>query len=130
MRVFVYGTLKPGEANYPRYCAGKVAMAIPAIARGQLFALPFGYPAMMHGDDWIYGYLLNFQNPAVLITLDLLEDYQPDRPAHKNEYERVQIPVFDRKRQPQGLAWAYLMQPDRIHRCQGTLIPGGNWSSQ
>jgi len=24
IRVFVYGTLKPGEVNYQRYCEGKV----------------------------------------------------------------------------------------------------------
>ncbi len=27
LRVFVYGTLKPGEANYQKYCAGKVVEA-------------------------------------------------------------------------------------------------------
>ena len=39
MKVFVYGTLKPGECNYLRYCEGKVVDACPAIARGELFAL-------------------------------------------------------------------------------------------
>ncbi|TAH29142.1 MAG: gamma-glutamylcyclotransferase, partial [Oscillatoriales cyanobacterium] len=32
MKVFVYGTLKPGECNYLRYCEGKVVDALPAIA--------------------------------------------------------------------------------------------------
>jgi len=27
IRVFVYGTLKPGEVNYQRYCEGKVIAA-------------------------------------------------------------------------------------------------------
>jgi gamma-glutamylcyclotransferase (GGCT)/AIG2-like uncharacterized protein YtfP len=30
MKVFVYGTLKPGECNYQRYCEGKVVDAYPS----------------------------------------------------------------------------------------------------
>lgn len=50
VRVFVYGTLKPGEANYKRYCAGKVIDVKIALVQGKLFALPMGYPAMTLGD--------------------------------------------------------------------------------
>ena len=42
VRVFVYGTLKPGEANYKRYCAGKVVDVKTAFVQGKLFALPMG----------------------------------------------------------------------------------------
>ncbi|NET53980.1 MAG: gamma-glutamylcyclotransferase, partial [Merismopedia sp. SIO2A8] len=42
-KVFVYGTLKPGEVNYDQYCASKVVEEIRAIAFGELFDLPIGY---------------------------------------------------------------------------------------
>ena len=57
LRVFVYGTLKPGEANYQRYCAGKLVNAQRAMVLGKLFALPAGYPAMTLGDIPVQGYL-------------------------------------------------------------------------
>lgn len=42
VKVFVYGTLKPGESNYQRYCdRSSVVESQRAIALGQLFALPF-----------------------------------------------------------------------------------------
>jgi len=66
VRVFVYGTLKPGEANYKRYCANKVVDVKKAFAQGKLFALPMGYPAMTLGDSQVYGYLLSFSNPRIL----------------------------------------------------------------
>ena len=33
-KVFVYGTLKPGEINYQRYCEGRIAKEEEAIASG------------------------------------------------------------------------------------------------
>ena len=72
MKVFVYGTLKPGECNYRRYCEGKVVEALPAIARGQLFALPIGYPAMVAGEGIVCGFLLRFANCGILVHLGLL----------------------------------------------------------
>jgi gamma-glutamylcyclotransferase (GGCT)/AIG2-like uncharacterized protein YtfP len=55
VRVFVYGTLKPGEANYQRYCAGKVVDAERTSVLGKLFALPMGYPAMTLGEYSVHG---------------------------------------------------------------------------
>jgi gamma-glutamylcyclotransferase (GGCT)/AIG2-like uncharacterized protein YtfP len=43
INVFAYGTLKPGEANYQKYCAGKVVEVKRAIANGKLYDLPIGW---------------------------------------------------------------------------------------
>ncbi len=72
VQVFVYGTLKPGERNYQRYCAGKVVEAQRAFTLGRLFALPMGYPAMTTGADIVHGYLLTFADLAILDALDEL----------------------------------------------------------
>jgi gamma-glutamylcyclotransferase (GGCT)/AIG2-like uncharacterized protein YtfP len=95
VQVFVYGTLKPGEANYKKYCAGKVTDAKLALVQGKLFALPMSYPAMTLGNSKVYGYLLSFPNPRILKELDVLESHQPTRQASKNLYNRQIIEVFD-----------------------------------
>ncbi len=126
--IFVYGTLKPGESNYQRYCAAKVLSAKRVIALGQLFALPFGYPAMTPGESLVQGFLLSFPDSAILCHLDWLEDYHPHRPAAENEYNRQLIEIYNLASASLGKAWAYLMTPEQVHFCDGILIPDGWWS--
>ncbi|NDJ23567.1 gamma-glutamylcyclotransferase [Nostoc sp. B(2019)] len=129
VRVFVYGTLKPGEANYKRYCAGKVADAKPAMLQGKLFALPMGYPAMTLGDSQVHGYLLSFTNPGILKQLDVLEDYQPHRQMSENLYNRQIIEAYEPKGLSLGYAWVYLMSPERVYQFGGVPQPDGWWSN-
>ena len=128
LKVFVYGTLKPGEANYQRYCEGKVVEEQKAIAFGQLYDLPLGYPAMTHGESPVQGFLLTFADPNVLIALDELEEYNPNRLPQENEYERQQLEIYNLSAQSLGRAWVYLMTPDRVQRLGGVLLRSGWWS--
>jgi gamma-glutamylcyclotransferase (GGCT)/AIG2-like uncharacterized protein YtfP len=127
MKVFVYGTLKPGECNYLRYCEGKVVDACPAIARGQLFVLSAGYPAMISGEGKVYGFLLSFADVAILEDLDQLEDYHPQREPAQNEYQRQEIEIFDRNLKSLGTVWAYFMSVDRVRSLGGIWLPDGTW---
>ena len=126
--VFVYGTLKPGQSNYQIYCVGKVVEEKRAIAFGQLFSLPFGYPAMTPGTSHIQGYLLSFSDLQILPQLDWLEDYNPQRPIADNEYYRQQIEVYDTALNSLGTAWAYFMTPQKVRALGGTLLLDGWWS--
>ncbi|BAY48287.1 hypothetical protein SAMD00079811_59080 [Scytonema sp. HK-05] len=128
LKVFVYGTLKPGEANYQRYCAGNVVDTTKAIAQGKLFALPMGYPAMTPGNSPVHGYLLSFTNLDVLKALDELEDYHPDRAASENLYNRKQIETHDPQGHPLGWAWVYIMTQERALQLGGVHLPDGWWS--
>ncbi|QIR37557.1 gamma-glutamylcyclotransferase [Tolypothrix sp. PCC 7910] len=128
LRVFVYGTLKPGEVNYQKYCAGKVIDAKRAIARGKLFALPMGYPAMTLEDSQVQGYLLSFKDSKVLSQLDNLEDYQPQRQISENLYNRQEIEIFNLQGLSLGWAWTYFMSPDRVQQLGGILQPDGWWT--
>lgn len=127
VRVFVYGTLKPGEANYQRYCAN-ILEAKRAIAFGQLFTLPMGYPAMTLGNSPVNGYLLTLSNKFVLQNLDDLEDYNPHRAIAQNLYNRQQIETYDPDLTSLGLAWVYLMTPKQVCAYGGVLVPNGWWS--
>ncbi|MDZ7956874.1 MAG: gamma-glutamylcyclotransferase [Aulosira sp. DedQUE10] len=128
LRVFVYGTLKPGEVNYKRYCAGKVIDTKRAIAPGKLFALPMGYPAMTLEDSQVQGYLLSFPDSEVLSQLDELEDYQPHRQMSENLYNRQQIEIYDLQGLSLGLAWVYIMSPDRVKQLKATPQAYGWWT--
>ncbi|MBG1265546.1 gamma-glutamylcyclotransferase family protein [Nostoc sp. WHI] len=128
VRVFVYGTLKPGEANYKKYCANKVVDVKKAFAQGKLFALPMGYPAMTLGDSQVYGYLLSFSNPRILNELDLLENYQPTRQTPENLYNRQTIEVYDPQSLSLGWAWVYLMTLEQVDQLGGYTQPNGWWS--
>ncbi|NJN23760.1 MAG: gamma-glutamylcyclotransferase, partial [Acaryochloridaceae cyanobacterium RL_2_7] len=46
LKVFVYGTLKPGYDNHNRYCRDRLLEIQPAQVKGSLFQLPVGYPGM------------------------------------------------------------------------------------
>lgn len=129
VRVFVYGTLKPGEANYKKYCAGKVVDVKRAFVQGKLFALPMGYPAMTLGDSQVHGYLLTFTNSKILKELDVLEDYHSDRQTPENLYNRQIIEVYEPRSLSLGWAWVYLMTLEQVEQLASFLQPDGWWSS-
>lgn len=129
MKVFVYGTLKPGESNYQAYCGDRVATAIEAYTWGQLYHLNRrGYPAMMAGTGQVRGFLLTFTDGSVLTSLDQLEDFHPQRSPIDNEYQRQKIPVFSLEDRCLGEAWGYLMYWEKVQELDGVLIPSGWWS--
>ncbi len=129
IKVFVYGTLKPGEENYPRYFAGKVVNTTRAVAQGKLFALPMGYPAMTPGENAVHGYLLSFTNLNVLTALDELEDYHPARTASENLYNREQTKTYDLQGYSLGWAWIYIMTEELAIQLGGVHQFDGWWSS-
>ncbi|BAB74981.1 gamma-glutamylcyclotransferase family protein [Anabaena sp. FACHB-709] len=129
VRIFVYGTLKPGEENYQRYCAGKVVLAQKATTLGQLFALPIGYPAMTIGESTVHGYLLSFADLGILDALDELEDYQPEGEMSENLYNRLEVEVKNPLGLSLGWAWVYLMNPAKVEMLKGVHLPDGWWNS-
>jgi gamma-glutamylcyclotransferase (GGCT)/AIG2-like uncharacterized protein YtfP len=127
LKVFVYGTLKPGYANYQAYCRDCTVAEQPAMVRGTLFDLPVGYPALISGKDWVKGHLLSFADDAVLVGLDELEDYQGDRPIYENLYQREWVEVFNDDGRSQGWAWAYFMSLEKVEKYGGVKVSTGVW---
>lgn len=128
LKVFVYGTLKPGERNYQAYCADKVVEVQEAIAYGKLFALPFGYPAAIFPENYLVrGYVLSFLDPTVLTALDELEDYHPDRLASQNDYQRHQVEVYNSNLEPLAKVWTYSMSRQKIAAYGGVFLKNGWW---
>ncbi len=136
VQVFVYGTLKPGEANY-RICEPYVVETQPAIAQGRLFHLPLGYPAAAFRETaWVQGYVLTFADPEILPMLDKFEQHDPSQFQHyapalileHHQYDRQQIKTFTTERSPLGFAWSYGMTLKQIQHLGGQEVQGGIWS--
>jgi gamma-glutamylcyclotransferase (GGCT)/AIG2-like uncharacterized protein YtfP len=127
--LFVYGTLMPGEVNFAAYCRRWQPRMREGKVRGRLFALPAGYPALVPGNDWVHGWLLEFPSEEVLAALDELEDYAADRPAAENEYQRVLTDVFSPEAEPLGTAWTYIMDDAGVRRLDGQEWRNVRWTA-
>jgi len=75
-RLFVYGTLMPGEVNH-LLIEQHVRSARPATIEGVLVDLG-AFPALIAGDGIVEGMLLELASEAIEIT-DRLEGFHPDR---------------------------------------------------
>lgn len=126
--VFVYGTLKPGERNYPIYCEGKTLQEKEAYTNGTLYHLSLGYPGLLEGEGKARGILLTFADETALLELDELEDYRLGRSARENEYQRKKIPVYSLAQEFLGEVWGYVMTPEKIRQYQGKPILSGCWT--
>jgi gamma-glutamylcyclotransferase (GGCT)/AIG2-like uncharacterized protein YtfP len=129
LKVFVYGTLKPGERNYAIYCQNKVIEIDEVYTQGYLYHLMLGYPAMILGEGKVRGYLLSFGDETVLKDLDHLENYDQQRSPQNNQYLRQELPIYQLTGKPCGQAWGYIMTPDTVKKFGGKLLPSGWWQS-
>ncbi len=130
LRLFVYGTLQPGGYYYRQYCHGRTKAERPARVRGFLYELASGYPAAIHGQRWVYGWLLSFVGSDDLWPLlDAVEDYRADRPLEQNEYYRTRVEAFTVwGEESLGEVWTYLMTEQRLAAQRARWLPGGRWS--
>lgn len=126
LKIFVYGTLQPGERYHEEFCRGALLAVFPAKVRGRLFDLPaLGYPALAAGNDWVPGYLLELKpDEDLLVRLDELEGVDESSPEDC-EYQRVTIEAYSSDDEVLGIAWVYIMAPSRIAAFGGVLMPSG-----
>ena len=116
--LFVYGTLMRGEER-----EGIVAHLDmqPAIARGQLWRAPAGYPALFvdpHGLP-IRGELLAIEQPSIFMVLDLYEG------VAEGLYTREIIEVHTET--GPTTAWSYIMSQQQLRRAGCQLLKTTDW---
>ncbi|MEQ8170714.1 MAG: gamma-glutamylcyclotransferase family protein [Candidatus Eremiobacterota bacterium] len=122
MNIFVYGNLMEGFGNYNKYLKGRVLYRTEGEARGKLYHLPAGYPAMIDGDDVIKGEIMEIKDEDIKI-LDELEGYYGEN--KHNLYDRFKREV---KTAENGsfMCWIYFYRNiDYVKTC-GIYIPHGN----
>lgn len=79
-RLFIYGTLIPGEERWP-YLSEFVDTVEAGATRGLLYATPFGYPAALFDstatlDRWIQGQVMTLNPEAVEECLSVLDEIE------------------------------------------------------
>ncbi|MCL6301304.1 gamma-glutamylcyclotransferase family protein [Streptomyces kronopolitis] len=128
---FVYGTLRPGEANHARILRGRTAAEEPAHIRGALLYDGPGYPYATDGpaDAVVHGDLVRPRDAdydEVRAVLDRLEGHVPGAPD--NLYERVPIDAVPADGRTVR-AWVYLAAAPLAARLRSTAAPlaGGDW---
>lgn len=130
LRIFVYGTLKPGECNFDSYCSGKVRSCQMASTKGVLYDIPLGYPAMVEEEGLTQGFLLEFDDQSALRKIDFLEGYDENLPLEKNLYTRKMVELLDSEQNSMGMAWTYFMTKERALSLNGIKNLQGVWNSQ
>lgn len=97
-RIFVYGTLRPGESAW--HIAEPLVTGEPyrATVKGTVFDTGFGYPGLLPGDEPVSGWVLTLAGPAA--ALAAMDSYEGD------EYRRIRVSL------PDGtVCWTYLWEP-------------------
>jgi gamma-glutamylcyclotransferase (GGCT)/AIG2-like uncharacterized protein YtfP len=128
--LFVYGTLRAGEANHAAMFRGRTKIVIPAVLNGAVLYDGPGFPYAVNADGGrVLGELVHplpeLYN-EVLADLDHLEEYLPD--AEDSLFVRVARGTRTEDGEP-VLAWVYLAGPveeERL-RVSGRIITSGDW---
>ncbi|MFI6434521.1 gamma-glutamylcyclotransferase family protein [Streptomyces sp. NPDC050759] len=131
---FVYGTLRPGEANHDLFLRGRIRSEEPGRLTGALLYDGPGYPYAVEepGGGPVSGELVTArpeEYDELLAALDELEEYAPGDP--RNLYERVAREVTRTADGTAVRAWVYVAAPSvtvRL-RARGKLIESGDWLS-
>jgi gamma-glutamylcyclotransferase (GGCT)/AIG2-like uncharacterized protein YtfP len=124
--VFVYGTLRPGEKNYPRYLAGRTLAELPGTVAGELFFVADGgYPYLSTGEGRVQGEMMVLapqHYAATLSRLDALEEYDPQDEANSVYLRRsAKVLLADGS---ERLAWVYYWN---LAVVQGKRIVSGDF---
>lgn len=93
--IFVYGSLREGMYNYDRYLKGRVLSNTKGYVKGSLHEIKgVTYPALVQGEDFILGEIMEINDEGILDELDELEGFICE--GHiDNEYDKVMMNIYD-----------------------------------
>ena len=132
--LFVYGTLIPGQRNWP--LIEELIAPDPihgACARGwRMWHVGADYPTITPADPkhTVRGTLLRIAPDARHELLELCDDLEGHTPgSDDNYYERVAAPIEQAPGGPTHSAWLYHWTPARLQatKVRLTEVPGGDW---
>src|SRR5918998_1156558 len=148
--MFFYSTLKRGERNHERFCGGGLSVEEGAV-RGDVYDLPFGYPALVVPGGSIHAFGTGdfardaeqqrrldhgpvplLKGPRVFGEIFSFDDPESRLPAldrlegfdpadASSHYRRVLLPV-ETNEGSVLLAWAYV-----VEESAGRHLPRGKW---
>jgi gamma-glutamylcyclotransferase (GGCT)/AIG2-like uncharacterized protein YtfP len=117
-RLFVYGTLRSGQAARS-LIADHVLAAVPATARGRMFALADGYPGFLPDTDGrVVGEMMTLSELAAAFAL--LDAYEGEDFIRSLQ----QVELGDGTT---VWAWCYVLRSPALAE-EAEPIPGGDWA--
>lgn len=124
--LFVYGSMAEGMVHFEKI-RDFIVSSVPAVARGTIYRLKVGYPAMTKvGQDSIHGNLVELKTSEVLWhLLDGFYGYNAQEPD-KSLYLRDGIDVMTGKGTCR--AWVYVLPQNKIP-VNAQSIAGGDWQA-
>ena len=130
--VFIYGTLQPGQRNWP-ILAPYAQTWTPATIWGfELWDLPEGYPAITPGEGVVRGLAVELKDGNALDALDALDALEGHRAGDPTSLylRRLLQVVLDGQAPPRTLrAYTYTIHPSRREhmRQRAARVHGGQW---
>ena len=138
-RLFVYGTLRPGQSAFKRFCRETLTVD-PAVASGSLYVLPAGYPVLVlpesvsepparHRPGSVRGDVMSFSD--MQDRLELLDAYE-EVGGERSEYVRTIIDVRLLGSGRTVRSWAYACLPGKAAALAAAarLISSGDWADR
>lgn len=131
LKVFVYGSLRIGFFNYDKYLKGHVIKSELATIKGTLFhMINKGYPALLKGDDIVYGEVMTIDNyETVIEAMDKMEGYI-GIDNKENEYNRIALDVVleNEKKAEKCYVYMYNLEKSEDFLQNKQYIKSGDWT--
>lgn len=123
-KLFVYGSMAEGMVHFQKL-KDFIESVVPAVARGTVYRLKIGYPAMaLNGQDYIHGNLVVLKSSEIIWhLLDGFYGFNQQEPQ-KSLYLRENIDVLVQSEITP--ATVYVLPPDKIPN-SAQIIPNGDW---
>ncbi len=119
--IFVYGTLRRGAENHALVAHAR--RAEPARARGRIFWLPAGYPALVPGEGEgagaVEGELLEFDGAVLDATLRALDAFEGEGELYLRR--EIEVETASGRR---IVAWAYVNDMEMVRAAGARPVEG------
>ncbi|MEG0013616.1 MAG: gamma-glutamylcyclotransferase family protein [Cellulosilyticaceae bacterium] len=123
-KIFVYGSLMSSFWNHDKVLKNRVKHLVKGQIKGKLYHLPEGYPAVVEGEESVYGEVCTIAQDKIIKSLDLLEGYLGE--GQDNLYERQKRKVILENGQEEE-CWAYIYVNKEYAKTKGIGIVHGDW---
>ena len=130
---FVYGTLKRGECReevFSRHLDEDEFEIVPASVKAELYDLG-PYPAIVPGEDTVFGEAVIVNNPdkvdTLIAVLDSIEGYYGDD-SPSNLYLRKEVTIQVEEDTMEAIT--YMFSQEQQLRDRAKHLPDGIWGSE
>ncbi|OOM79757.1 AIG2-like family protein [Clostridium puniceum] len=130
-KIFVYGTLMKDFHNYNKYLKDKVTSIETGYIYGKLYHLyEHDCPAVIDGNDKVYGEIIEFFDDIFQNTLNKLDNFEKyffgmDYVIYEREY----VDVYYSNSTSEKLSFYKLINLDILEREHTKYIDSGNWKA-